>query len=182
MLFQQQTMDNQRPEGAAKLNRKKRAFREGDRESLKTVQRELKVRLNESMEVYRKKLENKLQQNNVRDVWSGMKTITGFKVNGNQAEGSLDRANELNVFFNRFSSTAPSPTPCHTGPTPSLPPQLIPSHISTVIRTGDTHGATPHPSTSTSFFPAESTVPPSTSPPPCLSQAVRLGGSWRNCT
>ncbi|CAM4487914.1 unnamed protein product [Leuciscus chuanchicus] len=116
---------------------------------IELLARELKVRLKEGIEVYRKKLENKLQQNNARDV---------------------------------FSSAAPSPVPCHMGPTPSLSPQLLPSHTSSVIRTGDTHGATPHPSTSTSFFPAERTVPPSTSPTPCLSQAVRLGGSWRNCT
>ena len=33
----------------------------------------------DNKEVYRRKLENKFQQNNVQDVWSKMKTITGFK-------------------------------------------------------------------------------------------------------
>lgn len=49
------------------------------------------MKLKESKEVYRWKLENKLQQNNMRDVWSGMKMITGFKMKG-KAEGNLNRA------------------------------------------------------------------------------------------
>ncbi|KAK0146078.1 hypothetical protein N1851_014660 [Merluccius polli] len=86
------------------LNKKKKAFRDGDGELLKSVQKELRVRLRENKEAYRRKLESKLQQNNIRDVWHGMKTITGFKVKGKQVEGSQERANELNVFFNRFST------------------------------------------------------------------------------
>ena len=61
-------------------------------------------------EVYR----NKLQQN-IRDVWSGMKKITGFKQEEDQTHGSLDRSSELNSYFNRFSSetssAASSPAP-----------------------------------------------------------------------
>ena len=52
--------------------------------------------------MYRRKLENKLQQRNTGDVWSGMKKNTGFKQKKDQIDGSLDRANELNSFF-RFS-------------------------------------------------------------------------------
>ena len=33
-----------------------------------------------------------------------MKTFTGLKVKANQSEGRLNRANELNLFFNRFST------------------------------------------------------------------------------
>ncbi|MEQ2249680.1 hypothetical protein ILYODFUR_031750 [Ilyodon furcidens] len=33
-----------------------------------------------------------------------MKKITGFKQKDDQTDGGLDRANELNTFFNRFSS------------------------------------------------------------------------------
>lgn len=51
------------------------------------MQKELKVKLKESREAYGKKLESKLQQNNVKDVWSGMKTITGFKAKVKQTEG-----------------------------------------------------------------------------------------------
>ena len=62
---------------------------------------------------YRRKLEAKLQQNNVRDVWTGMKQITGCKVSDRQSSGSLERAKELNIFFSRFSSqpSVVSPTP-----------------------------------------------------------------------
>lgn len=58
--------------------------------------RGLNVRLRECMKAYSLKQESKLQQNNVRDVWSGMNAITGLKMKGNRAEGNLDRANKLN--------------------------------------------------------------------------------------
>ena len=50
------------------LNTKKRAFKDGDREELKRVQEELKVRLREAKEEYRRKVEQKLQWNNMREV------------------------------------------------------------------------------------------------------------------
>ncbi|KAI4883080.1 hypothetical protein NFI96_000510 [Prochilodus magdalenae] len=84
----------------ALLNKKKRAFRAGDREEVRTTQRELKRTIREAKDRYRKKLEWKLQQNNMREVWSGMRTITGFRSSNNRGvEGSVDRANELNLFF-----------------------------------------------------------------------------------
>ena len=63
----------------ALLNKKKRAFRSGDREELRRVQHELRDMLRACKDTYRRKLEAKLQQNNVRDVWTGMKQITGCK-------------------------------------------------------------------------------------------------------
>ncbi|KAL0203335.1 hypothetical protein M9458_001353, partial [Cirrhinus mrigala] len=63
----------------ALLNEKKKAFRLGDKEAAKEVQRCLTVRLKEGKDRYRKKLEQELQQNNSRYVWRGMKNITGFK-------------------------------------------------------------------------------------------------------
>jgi len=109
----------------ALLNMKKAAFRSGDRDELRRAQRNLKVKLREGKDSYRRKLEAKLQLNNTREVWSGMKQITGFKVGGRQPGGSLERANELNCFFNRFSSQ-PSPVSSthHTSQTP--PPPLSP--------------------------------------------------------
>lgn len=55
-------------------------------------------------------MESRLQQNNIREVWRGLKTISGQnKVSGRGfVSGDCDRANELNLFFNRFDST-PSP-------------------------------------------------------------------------
>ncbi|KAI4897881.1 hypothetical protein NFI96_029587, partial [Prochilodus magdalenae] len=130
----------------ALLNKKKRAFRAGDREEVRTTQRELKRTIREAKDGYRRKLEWKLQQNNMREVWSGMRTITGFRSSNNGGvEGSVDRANELNLFFNRFdtaSSDLPlpdssaawpqQPTPLHAPPPPdSLPPSCdSPLHTS----------------------------------------------------
>ena len=45
------------------------------------------MKLKESGEAYGKKLENNGQENNVKSVWSEMKTITGFKTEGIQTEG-----------------------------------------------------------------------------------------------
>ena len=57
------------------------------------------MRIREAKERYMKKLEWKLQQNNLREVWCGMSTITGFRMNNNRGvEGSVDKANELNLF------------------------------------------------------------------------------------
>ncbi|MEQ2227017.1 hypothetical protein ILYODFUR_033340 [Ilyodon furcidens] len=72
-------------------------------------------------------LKSKLLQNNIRDVWSGMKKFTGFKQD-NWTNGCLDRANELNTFLNRFSSetSSASSSPAHsqTDIPPSFDPQL----------------------------------------------------------
>ena len=96
----------------ALLNEKKRAFRSGDRAELKRVQRELKHSIRESKEKYRRKLEFKLENNNTRDVWRGMREITGFqRRGGGTAEGNVQRANEFNLFFNRFDSSSPSSPP-----------------------------------------------------------------------
>ncbi|XP_062901251.1 uncharacterized protein LOC134345044 [Mobula hypostoma] len=67
------------------------------------------------------------------EVWRGMRTITGFRQTSNRgAEGRVDRANELNLFFNRFDSVAPahpphepsviSPQPTHIPLSPPTPP------------------------------------------------------------
>ncbi|KAI4877531.1 hypothetical protein NFI96_027122, partial [Prochilodus magdalenae] len=53
----------------ALLNKKKRAFRAGDREEVRTPQRELKRTIREAKDGYRRK------HDNMREVWSGMKSI-----------------------------------------------------------------------------------------------------------
>ncbi|XP_036073176.1 uncharacterized protein LOC118600210 [Oryzias melastigma] len=117
----------------ALLNEKKRAYRYGDREWLKRVQHQLRDRLRECKNTYKGKLEAKLQQNNMREVWSGMKTITGCGGRRRLCEGEKERANDLNIFFNRFSfpsaqvNTTPPPassktTTPYSTPTPSQPP------------------------------------------------------------
>lgn len=117
------------------LNKKKAAFKSGDREELRRVQRDLKVKIRECKNSYRRKLEAKLQQNNVREVWSGMKEISGFKGRQSQPGGSLERANELNCFFNRFSSQPSSVSSSHlTSQTPQLTSPLPP------FPSGELHG------------------------------------------
>lgn len=64
------------------LNAKMRVFRASNREEVKTMQGDLRVKIREAKEKYRRKLERKLRQNNMREVWSGMKTITGFRLTG----------------------------------------------------------------------------------------------------
>ena len=100
---------------------------------MRLVQKTTESRDLTTLEVYRRKLENKLQQNNVGDVWSGMKKITGFKQKEDQMDGSLDRDNDLNSFFTRFRdqlSILLSWTQTDRPP-PSLHPQL-PCNISAV--------------------------------------------------
>ena len=50
-------------------------------------------------------MELKLEENGAKEVWNGMKRITGYKFSSNTATcGSVDRANTLNEFFNRFGA------------------------------------------------------------------------------
>lgn len=85
------------------------AYREGDREKRRLVQRELKRSLKQAKEEYKKKVERKLQHNNTREVWRGMKTITGYKQKGSLATApDVAKANEFNYFYNRFDSAASS--------------------------------------------------------------------------
>lgn len=85
------------------LNQKKLAFKKGNKERLREVQHELKGRLRQAKMDYKGKVESKLQQNNIRELWKGMKNITGYSVkNGQVMAGDVDRANNPNLFFNRF--------------------------------------------------------------------------------
>jgi len=63
----------------ALLKDKKRAFRSGNREELRIIQRELRWKIREGKNSYRKRMEEGLQQRNVSGVWRGLKTISGYK-------------------------------------------------------------------------------------------------------
>lgn len=63
----------------ALLNRKKRVFGAVDKELLKSIQMDLKRNIKEARETYKRKLEGKLQQNNMSEVWRGMKAISCFR-------------------------------------------------------------------------------------------------------
>ncbi|KAI3356719.1 hypothetical protein L3Q82_003307 [Scortum barcoo] len=83
------------------LNKKKAAFRSRDREAMKAAQQEVKHCVKEAKDSYRRKVEQKLRENNMREVWEGVRTITGLNTKTRAVGGTMERANELNDFFNR---------------------------------------------------------------------------------
>lgn len=108
----------------ASLNRNV-AFRSSDREEMRRIQRELKDKIRDGKECYRRKLESKLSQNNMREVWSGMRTITSYRGRTDCVmEGDLQEANKLNLFFNRFEDGASAHI---TLSPPSFSPPFAPS-------------------------------------------------------
>ena len=99
------------------LNQKKAAFRENDREKHKQIQRELKRRLKMARVDYKKKMETKLQHNDTREVWRGLKNITGYKLKNSQVTaGDVDKANEFNLFYNRFNTATTTSIPSSSPP------------------------------------------------------------------
>lgn len=90
----------------ALLNKKKRMFRTGDIEGAKALQKELKRELRAAKEEYKNKLEGGLEAHSLKEIW---RDFTDYKKQGAVVEGSLDEANELNHFFNRFDCPNPSP-------------------------------------------------------------------------
>ncbi|KAL0158830.1 hypothetical protein M9458_046906, partial [Cirrhinus mrigala] len=111
----------------ALLNEKKRAFLSGDKEELRRVQRELKYNIRRCKASYKKKLEQEMEQNNICEVWRGLKHISGHGKSGDvlQVIGDQAWANELNLFFNRFDSARP-PAPSSHPFRQAIPPQLSP--------------------------------------------------------
>lgn len=59
------------------LNRKKKAFKTKDKEEMKDAQKEVKRCLKEAKESYRRKVEKKLGENSMRDVWTLYSSSTG---------------------------------------------------------------------------------------------------------
>ncbi|TWW54745.1 hypothetical protein D4764_0240700 [Takifugu flavidus] len=121
------------PDIKALLKEKKRAFVSGDKEELKTVQRELRRKIRQEKDNYRRKMENQLQQNNICGVWKGLKTISGFKEQKSQpvvssaatpatvcACNPLFLLSPLLPSLMNFSSHIPDTS--HPGPCPSPPP------------------------------------------------------------
>ncbi|KAI3351363.1 hypothetical protein L3Q82_005910 [Scortum barcoo] len=85
------------------LNKKKAAFRSRDREARKAAQQEVKHCVKEAKDSCRRKVEQKLRENNMREVWEGVRTITGLNTKTRAVGGTMERANKLNDFFNRFT-------------------------------------------------------------------------------
>lgn len=59
-----------------------KVFRMGDRSRAKEIQQELKARNKEGKQVYGHKLEQLLQSEGVKQVWSGKRKITGLEQRG----------------------------------------------------------------------------------------------------
>ena len=88
------------------INKKKQVFGQGDKMNLKRVQKELKRVIKIEKEKYKTKIEHKFTQNNMKEVWNGMKLMSGYsKSSGSKnylPDTSLEYANKLNEFYNRF--------------------------------------------------------------------------------
>lgn len=66
---------------------------------MKSVQRELKRKLREGKDSYRQKLEDKLKRNKVKEVWRGMREITGLQQPGRVIGSDPGMVDELNQFL-----------------------------------------------------------------------------------
>ena len=131
----------------------------------------------------------------MRGVWEGVRTITGHKAMTSTEGEGVERANDLNNFFNRFSYSTPphnpqmQPAPAQQLPSPSQcistqsawqhpPPCLQPpptlfslSHLSPDIsHLSPTPAAAPPPSMAAEHPPSE--------PPPCIT-ADQVRGELR---
>lgn len=60
-------------------NQKKSDFKDGDPQELKHLQGNLQVQFREAKEKYSRMQGQKLQNNNMKEVWDGMKIITGCR-------------------------------------------------------------------------------------------------------
>ena len=80
---------------------KRRGLSAHNQEGVKSIREHLNMKIGEGKENYRRKLELKLQQNNTRDIWRGLRIITGFgSVCNRGAESSMEPA----LFFHRFDT------------------------------------------------------------------------------
>lgn len=86
-------------------NRKKRVFRGRNREEMREAQNELRLCLREAKEAYRRKLENQLSNNQVREVWCGMKAITGY----NRGSCTVEAGSKLMLSTPSLTDSTPPP-------------------------------------------------------------------------
>ncbi|XP_054866081.1 uncharacterized protein LOC129348770 [Amphiprion ocellaris] len=147
----------------ALLKEKRRVFGSGDKEELRRVQKEIKKKIKADKASYRTKMESHLQDNNTREVWRDLRSISGYSRGHERgaAAGGQEWANELNLFFNRFDS-APTPPPSHQStdqPAPS-------SHLSSLPPPPPTAPLLPSPSSTTSGLRIQPHHPSSSHPPP----------------
>ena len=92
------------------LQKKNIAFREGNTDRLRSLQKEIKKEVKAGKIKYKEKIEAQLRANNLGSAWDGMKTITGLKESCKKRV-SLDNYNcdqhlaqSLNDFYVRFDT------------------------------------------------------------------------------
>uniref|UniRef100_A0A3B4UTM8 Integrase catalytic domain-containing protein n=1 Tax=Seriola dumerili TaxID=41447 RepID=A0A3B4UTM8_SERDU len=74
-----------------------------------------------------------------REVWKGMRTITGYKEKNSQGTlGDVDKANEFNLFYNRFNTASPVPSPTASA---AASPAASPPQPDTAAATPSTRGS-----------------------------------------
>ena len=89
------------------LNKKKHAFIKGNIEDYKEKEREYRQAAFRAKIEYKNKVEEKFGSGNIRDAWTGLKTMMGVTNKGCKQtlpvhNDFTKKANELNMFYSRF--------------------------------------------------------------------------------
>ena len=89
------------------INRKKLVYARKDRDQFKTIQKELRSIIRIERENYRRKIEKHFTMNNMKKVWTSMKLMSGYSCKNKSVsslpEPTMDYADNLNTFYNRFN-------------------------------------------------------------------------------
>ena len=83
------------------INKKKIAFRNGDTQSLESLEREMKQLIGKCKNEYKQRVEDKLTSGESRVAWDGLKTMMGTKKSKTaiNTENDAQFAEELNTFY-----------------------------------------------------------------------------------
>ncbi|KAJ8023776.1 RNA-directed DNA polymerase from mobile element jockey [Holothuria leucospilota] len=90
------------------INEKKRIFGTGNKDKLKETQRRLNRAVRKEKLRYKKKVEKYFTDNNMAQVWRGLRLMSGYTRGDNKSwqlpEVSTSYADEVNTFYNQFDS------------------------------------------------------------------------------
>ena len=105
-----------------KLHEKEIAFRSDDKPLRNKSKRELEKCIKRAKFQYKKKIEDNLTANNSRNVWTGLQTMTDYKMTRRSADTTDPTLPDtLNTFYSRFDTQQP-PTFNVTEPTTTTAP------------------------------------------------------------
>ncbi|KAM9812661.1 uncharacterized protein ACBT44_011751 isoform 1-T1 [Syngnathus typhle] len=152
------------PEIKDLLRDKRRVFKSGDRDLLKTVQRDLRKKIREGKSNYRRRMEDQLQRDDISGVWRSLNTISGRSNSRPALDRDQEWVNDLNRFFNRFEQTS-TPPPTHPALL-QLPPTGASSAPRTLTSTPPPATPPPRPPSPFSTPPNPPTIPPAAHPTP----------------